>query len=83
MFFLDLFCKNEKTVVGRVQTHGPLDARTITMGLHDQDYLRCPPPKKIEDAVQLFCEHCHGILYFRTATGELLAANPGTLTVEA
>lgn len=80
MFLVELVCQNEKKVVAKVQASGALDAHAIQLGLHEQDPKRCPP--KIADGEQLLCRLCKGLLWFRTRTGELLAACPGTLTIQ-
>lgn len=81
---VEVVCHAEGDVlVAKIETPGPLDARTIQLNLKAVDRFRCVPAPKVVDGENMRCMRCSEVLYFRTAQGELFVAMPGTLRVEA
>ncbi len=80
---VEIVCKAEDLVIGIVETHGDLDAKTLRVGYEpagDKDhYIQ---RNLFMDGVQLTCPHCHEPLFFRAADGEMIAAMPGTARAE-
>ncbi len=80
---VELVCKTEDKLVARVETKGSLTAQAIHKGIKVLDRGRVPRPRSILDGVQMVCTHCFEPLWFRGANGDLYAAMPGSLVVEA
>lgn len=77
---VEIVCKAEDVLVGRVTTSKGLNALAIRSGLQTIG-TRCPTGKQIKDGLQMQCRHCYEPLFFRASDGECFAANPGTVEI--